>query len=722
MSPSESDSAPSTPKKIRVSQQKKTHRVQKYRVDWERHPRYSPWLAPDPKCNTKARCTWCNVSFVADICLIKNHGGTKKHKKNESAYESAQNPVNMMNKYFKPHSNSEKTVKNAEIKLCGFMAAHNIPYAIIDDLIPCLKSALPDSNILKEITMKRLKTTRIITNVIGASHKDKIANDLQKHKFSILTDDSTDCSNIKTACVVVRYYDEESGKITSKFWDLTSVFPNNDPKAAEEGATGQRLYDLLIKTFVTRNVPLGNIISFGCDGASVNVGAHNSIASRLKESCPGIIIMKCVCHSLHLAASNACEAHLPRSCEDLARNVHNYVQHSAKRVAGLAVFQKFLNVAVHKILHPAQTRWLSLLAVVERMLEQWEPLQLYFTEIYLQERTVAAESIFTWLRDPFVKLFYLFLSWVLPKVTSMNTLFQSDFVIITSLGKKMEIAFKELLSSYMKHEYIGRTPLNEIDPFNKDKFLLLENMYLGVQVLEELKKPEIQAKQEQIKDFYVRCRNFMGKLCKGIQERFDFSNPLLLLIPLLHPSKALSRSERNSTNSLLKLCDVVIRAKPQNMKALQEVDDEWRRLPLDDLPEDTRNETQVDVFWHKVSKLKDSGGVSKYTELPKFALAVLSIPHANADCERVFSKYNLVKTKSRNRLIVKNIEGVMLASQCVKTNKSCCAGFTPTKDMYDRMTSKILYDCSKQNNLENNEIEDISGLNFVFEEPLFDSE
>lgn len=208
---------------------------------------------------------------------------------------------------------------------------------MLRSMIPCLKSALPDSKILDGVCMKRMKATKIVTNVIGASHKDDIASQLRNTKFSILTDDSTDSSHVKTACIVVRYYDQKAGRITSKFWDLSSVFPKGDAEAAEEGATGRRLYDLLMKAFTERDIPLDNIIGFGCDGANVNLGDHNSIASRLKESCPGITVMKCICHSLHLAANiAACETHMPRSCEDLARNVHNYVQHSAKRIAGLA--------------------------------------------------------------------------------------------------------------------------------------------------------------------------------------------------------------------------------------------------------------------------------------------------------------------------------------------------------------------------------------------------
>lgn len=106
-------------------------------------------------------------------------------------------------------------------------------------------------------------------------------------------------------------------------------------------------------------------------------------------------------------------------CEDLARNVYNHLKSSAKRQSNLMMFQKYLELKPHKILHPSQTRWLSLVAVVERLLEQWEALKLYFNDTYLSEKLIITEHIFHALHDPFIKLYYLFLEWALPKFTRL---------------------------------------------------------------------------------------------------------------------------------------------------------------------------------------------------------------------------------------------------------------------------------------------------------------
>lgn len=187
------------------------------------------------------------------------------------------------------------------------------------------------------------------------------------------------------------------------------MFNSNNPSSAN----AEHLYNGLLKTLYDFNIPLTNVIGFGSDGCNVMMGEHNSVASRLRDSCPGIFIMKCVCHSAHLCVSEACK-YLPRSCEDLARNIYNFLKSSSKRQSELVQFQRFMDIEPHKILHLSQTRWLSLGAVVSRLLEQWEALKLYFADAYLAQRLIATEQIYHNLNDPFIKLFYYFLDWILP--------------------------------------------------------------------------------------------------------------------------------------------------------------------------------------------------------------------------------------------------------------------------------------------------------------------
>ncbi|XP_026293858.2 uncharacterized protein LOC113217962 [Frankliniella occidentalis] len=561
----------------------------------------------------------------------------------------------------------------------------------MDHLTPVLKSAFPDSAICKGVEMKRLKTTRVITNVIAATHKEDLSATLKNVKFSVLTDESTHF-NVKTAAVAVRFHDRAAGRIVTKFWDLSDVFPKGDFEAAREGASADRLFQLLMNAFEKWDIPTENFIGFASDGASVMLGVNSSVMTRLQERCPGIVIMRCICHSLHLAAREAVKV-LPKGLEDMARNIYSFFKHSSKRVAQFAEFQLFLEVAEHKMLSMSVTRWLCLRENVDRILEQWDALRLYLTQHRLDDNTHGTEMLFAWLNDPIMKAYYYFLAWVLPKISTMNAYFQHNKVVVTSLHEKMAEGFKELLQSYMKPTYLARTPLIELNPTQRDMFSPIANLYVGVQVAEQLKHNDIT--EEKREAFRIRCRDYMITLCNGIKSRFDFGDPLLLALPVLKPKIATNFQARPFTNSIVPFANLVPRAKPSDPKKLQELDDQWRRLPLDDDVKDLLGEEEIDVFWHKVGQLTDCEGSPKYAILSDFAMAVLSLPHSNADVERIFSKVTLTRTKMRNRLITPTVEGLCLASEHVKSTPQCCQSFEPTDKMFNCMTSETLYGSKK---------------------------
>lgn len=57
----------------------------------------------------------------------------------------------------------------AEIKLAGVLAAHNVPFKIMDHSSEVLGDIFIYSKIAQEFAMKRTKATAIVSNVIGKS-------------------------------------------------------------------------------------------------------------------------------------------------------------------------------------------------------------------------------------------------------------------------------------------------------------------------------------------------------------------------------------------------------------------------------------------------------------------------------------------------------------------------------------------------------------------------
>jgi hypothetical protein len=47
---------------------------------------------------------------------------------------------------------------------------------------------------------------------------------------------------------------------------------------------------------------------------------------------------------------------------------------------------------------------------------------------------------------------------------------------------------------------------------------------------------------------------------------------------------------------------------------------------------------------------------------------ICCLSHSSAEIERIFSKVNLIKTKLRNKLVTKTVEGLILAKDLLKVN------------------------------------------------------
>ncbi|KAL5237751.1 hypothetical protein ACI65C_005161 [Semiaphis heraclei] len=166
---------------------------------------------------------------------------------------------------------------------------------------------------------------------------------------------------------------------------------------------------------------------------------------------------------------------------------------------------------------------------------------------------------------------------------------------------------------------------------------------MGVKVLNQIKIPAIQQRKDLLKEFYNRCINFIKTSCLQIKKRYDFSNPIIPLVNMLTPSVALSSNMREKYPSTTCLTEQLHRIVNGDSN-IQKLDDQWRTIVLVRLPSEILTEKEPDKFWTLIKELE----TGQFIDLAEFALAVLCLPHINASCERVFSKINCIKTKSRN--------------------------------------------------------------------------
>ena len=249
----------------------------KYNKTWEET--YA-WVAKASDGTENAFCKLCRTSIQPRASNLANHEKSEKHVrriKDASTMRSLQ--VTCI-----PREDDQ--VKDAEIKLAVVMSCHSA-ILTIDHLGEVILQNGNGSK-LEKIKLHRRKCTRIVTKVVAQAMKEDLAADVKGKNFSIIVDESTDVTTTKFLSVIVRYHSDKERRIVSAFVDLIPLVE----------ASGKDLFKAMNDCIDGIGLKMKDCIGYGCDGASVMVGEHNSVWSRMVAVAPNCIQVKCICHSL----------------------------------------------------------------------------------------------------------------------------------------------------------------------------------------------------------------------------------------------------------------------------------------------------------------------------------------------------------------------------------------------------------------------------------------
>ncbi|KAL5238869.1 hypothetical protein ACI65C_006279 [Semiaphis heraclei] len=222
-----------------------------------------------------------------------------------------------------------------------------------------------------------------------------------------------------------------------------------------------------------------------------------------------------------------------------------------------------------------------------------------------------------------------------------------------------------------------------VDPKDETQYLSLNSIYLGASINITQNK---NINEQMLVDVSRRCRFFLIELCIEIKLRFDFNDQVLSSLYYISPKHIFSQQHSNTRLNFIILFPRIC----NDTNKLQLIDDKWRKLNsyFDSEIINVHKNKNVDMFWLDLY-LYEENGEKLFPNLAEFVLNVLSLPQLNCVCERLFSKVNLIKTKLRNKLMTKTINGLINTSECVKT--TTCVKFEPTKKKYACLTN-AMYD------------------------------
>ena len=181
----------------------------------------------------------------------------------------------------------------------------------------------------------------------------------------------------------------------------------------------------------------------------------SSVLTKLQEKNPAIVGVRCVCHSIQLAASKAVNT-MPQNIDYLVHQTYNWFSFStARQTAYQQIFAAINNGATPlKIIAPSGTRWLSMYQCVNRILTQWDELKLHFQVAKNRERCYNAELLYQMYNDPVNKLYLQFLHPVLAEFNKINKVCQSESASCLKLFNDLDFFANNLLRRTVKQSAI----------------------------------------------------------------------------------------------------------------------------------------------------------------------------------------------------------------------------------------------------------------------------
>ncbi|GFO36486.1 proteinral transcription factor ii-i repeat domain-containing protein 2 [Plakobranchus ocellatus] len=179
-----------------------------------------------------------------------------------------------------------------------------------------------------------------------------------------------------------------------------------------ENGKDDGLFSALLGALESDNLGWDFVARYASDGENLMYGSKDSVLTRMLEVMPGLFVLKCFRHSFHLVAEHTSK-YLSATADQLIHDIYNYFKLSPNRQQALVEFQEFVGIDHDKMLKPCQKRWLSAYQCVNRVLEQWPALQLFFTAECAETKSPAADRILSSLNAPYIKATLQFSAFVL---------------------------------------------------------------------------------------------------------------------------------------------------------------------------------------------------------------------------------------------------------------------------------------------------------------------
>ena len=216
----------------------------------------------------------------------------------------------------------------------------------------CRRFSAPISDVLREAPVSLLQNARVI---------------------GIAFYGATDSSVCEVEVVYFRAL--ENGEPRTFYCSLEEV----------KHAHADGVFGAISQAFEKRDCPdwLQKVVGVGCDGAHVNIGANNSVCTRLRGGREYVLRVHCVCHRTELSISDSMKNNENlRTVSDILRKVYKHYKYSPKAVRELAQIGEALEEKPLKPTRADGTHWTPHMSkALDILMRKWHLLLAHFEHV-----------------------------------------------------------------------------------------------------------------------------------------------------------------------------------------------------------------------------------------------------------------------------------------------------------------------------------------------------
>ena len=471
---------------------------------------------------------------------------------------------------------------------------------------------------------------------------DQIDKDLHERitssqYFSILIDESTDMAVNQNMLVYIRIVHQ--GELETHFLSLNRI----------KTANAETLCDTVIRTLEEKNLDLNKLVGIATDGAATMIGRKSGVVVRLRNKVPYLLTFHCIAHCLALASAQAADA-VPYliKFQEIVNSVYKYFEYSPKNMAQLEEVQKLLKEAndsswTQRFQQVLGTRWLSFEGSLEALLANYSVLLTVLSGDKSAKGLLKSTSTY--------KFLYVasFMADAMSQICMLSRMFQKTNIDCSVINDQIEGCISTL------------TGLLTLPGAYLSKFIK-EVSDQSSQSTVEIDGHVIRYSDNEKHEAEKCCKNFIETVTTNMRTRFldagnqeIFKGFSVIFNPTLYPKSVNSKDSdylRYGMESIKILLD--------HFKTLPGFDSVKAQLEFPQfkcmiIKSVCPNATSM----AELCKIIALGHSDNFPNLAILARVDMILPVSTVEVERGFSQQNLIKTRTRTRLLPHNLEMLM---------------------------------------------------------------